>query len=97
VLNIAVRLAKGSLKAVPGVTACKTIAFKTATKAADFKPNKKKAATTAISQIWNHKVGTKEGIAIPENRGFKTTVTAVKAIVNAIAFVFKTAPFHIIT
>ena len=47
-LNIAARLAKGSLKAVPGVTACKTIAFKTATKAADFKPNKKKAATTPL-------------------------------------------------
>jgi hypothetical protein len=56
-------------------------------------PSKKKAATTAISQIWNHNVGTKEGTAIPENRGFKTTVTAVKAIVNAIAFVFKIPPF----
>ena len=95
-LNIATRLAKGSLKGVPGATASKTIVLSTATKPADFTPNKKKAATTAISQTWNHKVGTKEGIAIPENRGFKTTVTAAKAIVNAIAFVFKNAPFHII-
>jgi hypothetical protein len=68
----------------------------TATAPADFMPNKKKAATTAISQTWNHNVGTKEGMAIPENLGFKTTVTAAKAIVNAIAFVFKNTPFRII-
>jgi hypothetical protein len=56
-------------------------------------PNKKKAATTAISQSWNHKVGTNEGMAIPEKRGFKTTVTAENAMTSAISFVFTESPF----
>ena len=61
-------------------------------------PKRKNAVTIAISHIWNHKEGMNEGMAIPENRGFKITVTAVKAIINAIVFVSKKAPFfHIIT
>lgn len=78
----------GSLKAVPGEIASKTSVLRIATTTADFMPNKKKAATTAISQSWNHKVGTNEGMAIPEKRGFKTTVTAEKAMIIAISFVF---------
>jgi hypothetical protein len=78
----------GSLKALPGEIASKTIVFRIATTTADFMPNRKKAAITAISQSWNHKVGTNEGMAIPEKRGFKTTVTAEKAMISAISFVF---------
>jgi len=94
---MATRLARGLLKGTPGKTACKTAVFKSAIATPDFRPSKKKAATITISQIWNHKPGTNEGIAIPKKRGPKTTVTAVIVIVIASFLVFIHPPLQPLT
>jgi hypothetical protein len=96
VLKTATKCIRGCCSEAPEAVATRIKAFNRDIAPAILNPSRKNAAKIVISHIWKDNVGTKEGIAIPENLGFKTTVTAAKAIVNAIAFVFKTAPFHII-
>ena len=95
-LKTATKCIRGCCNEAPEAVTTRIRAFKRDIAPAILNPSRKNAAKIVISHIWKDNVGTKEGIAIPENRGFKTTVTAVKVIVKAIAFVFKNAPFHII-